>query len=80
MLNVAKKPEPAASPKKDVQIGVRIPASLKRRLQKIAAAEHRRYTDVARLLMERGLAGYERDEKLILPLGHQQSAKGDDDA
>lgn len=49
------------------QIGVRISEGLLRRLRQIGKTEDRKFTTVARLLMERGLAAYDRDQRLVEP-------------
>lgn len=49
------------------QYTFRIPLDLEQELERIALAERRKRSDIARFLLERGLAAYLRDRDLFEP-------------
>lgn len=64
----------------DAQITFRCFKALKKRLAVVAAAEDTDESRAGRLLLQRGLAAYDRDGVLKEPkVGHQKSGAGGDE-
>lgn len=55
------------------QYTFRVPIELEAELERISTSERRKRADIARFLIERGLAAYERDGELFEPADQQKA-------